>query len=81
MRGLHLDYEAYVETKKPKDLDKALKFAQIYDDIGRRLKGSFGKGKEKGKFSMKRRFFCKTPRKIDGVCLSSHPYIALSFQI
>ena len=24
---------------------------------------------------------CKTPRKIDGVCLSSHPYIALSFQI
>ena len=34
-----------------------IKFAQIYDDIGRRSKGGFGKGKEKEKFSMKRKFF------------------------
>ena len=57
MRGLHPDYEAYVEPKQPKDLAKALKFAQIYDDIGCRLKGGFGKRKEKEKFLMKRKFF------------------------
>ena len=27
MRGLHPDYEAYVEPKQPKDLVEALKFA------------------------------------------------------
>ena len=34
MRGIHPDYEAYVEPKQPTDLAKALKFTQIYDDIG-----------------------------------------------
>ena len=57
MRGLHPNYEAYVEPKKPKDLAEALKFAQIFDDIGRQTKGVFGKGKEKEKFSTKRKFF------------------------
>ena len=36
---------------------EALKFAQIFDDIGRRSKGGFGKGKEKEKFLTKRKFF------------------------
>ena len=34
-----------------------LKFAQIYDDISRRSRGVFEKGKEKDKFSAKRKFF------------------------
>ena len=59
MRGLHLDYEAYVEPKQSKDWVEALKFAQIYDDIGCRLKGAFGKGKEKEPFSLKRKFLKK----------------------
>ena len=57
MGGLHPDYEAYVEPKQPKDLVVALKFAQIYDDISHTSKGAFGKGKEKDKFSTKRKFF------------------------
>ena len=36
---------------------EALKFAQIYDDINRRSRGVFGKGKKKEKFSTKRKFF------------------------
>ena len=55
MRGLHLDYEAYVELKQPKDLAEALKFAMIYDDFGRSLKGVFGKGKEKEEEEQRRR--------------------------
>ena len=47
MRGLHLENEAYVESKQPKNLVEALKFAQIYDDISRRSKKAFGKGKER----------------------------------
>ena len=47
----------YVEPKQPKDLAKALKFAQIYDDISCRSRGVFGKGKEKDKFLAKRKFF------------------------
>ena len=50
MRGLHPNYEAYVEPKQPKDLAEALKFAQIFDDIGRQLKGVLEKGR-KGKSS------------------------------
>ena len=57
MRDLNLDYEAYVESKQSKALAEALKFAQIFDDIGCRSKGGFGKGKEKEKFLMKRKFF------------------------
>ena len=57
MRGLQPDYEVYVEPKQPKDLAKVLKFAQIYDDISCRSRGVFGKGKEKDKFSVKRKFF------------------------
>ena len=57
MRGLNPNYEAYVEPKQPKDLAKALKFAQIYDNIGRRSKGVFRKGKEKEPFFLKRKFF------------------------
>ena len=57
MRGLHAYYKAYVEPKQPKDLAKALKFVQIFDDIGRWWKGGFGKGKEKENFSTKRKFF------------------------
>ena len=59
MRGLHLDNEAYVELRQPKDMVEALKFAQIYDDIGCRSKGAFGKGKAKVSFSLKRKFFKK----------------------
>ena len=55
MRGLHLDYEIYVEPKQPKDLPESLKLAQIYDDIGHRSKGAFKKGKEKELFSLKRK--------------------------
>ena len=47
MRGLHPYYKAYVEPKQPKDFAKALKFAQIYDDIVHRSKGDFGKGGRK----------------------------------
>ena len=36
---------------------EALKFAQIYDNISHRSKGAFGKGKEKDKYSAKRKFF------------------------
>ena len=54
MRGLHPDYEAYVEPKQPKDLAEALRFVQIFDDIGRWSKGGFGKGEEKEKFSTKK---------------------------
>ena len=57
MRGLYPHYEVYVEPKRPKDLAEALKFAQIFDDIGRRSKGGFGKGKEKEKFLTKRKLF------------------------
>ena len=57
MRGLHLDYEAYVELKQPKDLIEALKFAHIYDNIGHRSKGAFIKGKKKEPFSLKMKFF------------------------
>ena len=57
MRGLHPDYEAYVEPKQLKDLTEALKFAKIYDNIGRRSKGALGKDKEKEQFSLKRKFF------------------------
>ena len=57
MRGLHPDYKAYVEPKQPKDLAEALKFTQIFDDIGCQSKGGFGKGKEKEKFLIKRTFF------------------------
>ena len=57
MRGLNPDYEAFVEPKQPKDLAEALKYAQIYDDISRRSKGSFGKSKEKEPSSLKRKFF------------------------
>ena len=57
IKGLHPDYEAYVAPKQPKDLAKALKFTQIYDNIGHRLKGAFKKGKEKVSFSLKRKFF------------------------
>ena len=57
MRGLNPNYEVYVEPKQPKDLGEALKFAQIYDNIGCRSKGAFGKGKEKERFSLKRKFF------------------------
>ena len=57
MRGLQPDYEACVEPKQPKDLDKTFKFAQIYDDIGHRSKGAFEKSKEKDQFSLKRKFF------------------------
>ena len=57
MRGLHSNYEAYVEPKTSKDWAKALQFAQIYDDIGHRSKGVFKKGKEKEPFSLKRKFF------------------------
>ena len=56
MRGLQPDYEAYVEPKQPKNLAEALKFAQTYDDISRRSRGVFGKGKE-NKFLAKRKFF------------------------
>ena len=47
MRGLSLDYEAYVEPKQPKDLAEALKYAQIYDDITSRSKGVSGKVRKK----------------------------------
>ena len=57
MRGLQLDYEAYVEPKQPKELVEALKFAQIYDNISCRSKGAFGKAKEKDKFLAKRKLF------------------------
>ena len=57
MRGLNPDYEAFVEPKQPKDLAEALKYAQIYDDIGRRSKEAFGKAKEKEPFTLKRKFF------------------------
>ena len=36
---------------------EALKYAQIYDDIGRRSKGAFRKAKEKEPFILKRKFF------------------------
>ena len=62
MRGLHPDYEAYVEPKQPKDLAEALKFAQIYDDISRRSKGTFGKAKEKEPFALKKRKFFKAEK-------------------
>ena len=45
LRGRYPDYEAYIEPNQPKDLVEALKFAQIYDDIGHRSKGAFAKGK------------------------------------
>ena len=51
MRGVHVDYEAHVKLKQPKDLVEALKFAQIYDNISHRSKGAFEKGKEKEAFS------------------------------
>ena len=57
MRSLHPNYQVYVESKQPKDLAKALKFTQIYDDIGCRSKGAFKKGKEKEPFFLKRKFF------------------------
>ena len=57
MRDLHLNYEAYVESKQPKDLAKTLKFTHIYDNIGHRSKRVFKKGKEKEPFSLKRKFF------------------------
>ena len=57
MRGLNPDYEAFVELKQPKDLAEALKYAQIYEDIGRRSKGAFEKAKEKEPFTLKRKYF------------------------
>ena len=41
MRGLHLDYEAYVEPKQPKDLVEALKFTMtlVIDQKGVLVKG------------------------------------------
>ena len=56
MRGLHPNYDAYVELKHLNNLVEALKFAQIYDDIGHRSKGAFRKGKEKRLFFLKRKF-------------------------
>ena len=42
-RGLNPDYEAFVEPKQPKDFGKAVKYAQIYDDILRRGKSGTSK--------------------------------------
>ena len=47
MRDLHLNYEAYVESKQPKDLIEIVKYAHIYDDITHRSKVVFKKEKKK----------------------------------
>ena len=55
-----LPHNSWIEPpllEKPFGRSFSLKFAQICDNIGRRSKGAFKKGKEKELFSLKRKFF------------------------
>ena len=49
--------EIVLKLKQFDEWVEALKFAKIYDNIGHKSKGAFGKSKEKESFSLKRKFF------------------------